>query len=384
MFNIVSLETIEKRFTDHGYAHIQNRNVDHSILYKKIDGITKVIAIFSFRYSIKSIADVKAVTYSELCGSSAGDVKSEDILYVIQNAAGTSHHFIGKNVIFVDHNGQFVTSYFISSKFKEEHTLVKNYRKLNKNYNKQSKILHPEDWRHSKIALYVLIVLNILFLAGNMMDGTSLGYSVEKVIDGNWTSMFTYMFAHANIAHLIGNMSALLFVGSIIMEIEGVLGFSLIYFLGGFAAAFIDCILVTRGYGDVTTVTVGASGAIFALTGAVLVESFFDIAAEENRAQYIKFVILSLVLSNIGSRVNVKVHLAGFIIGVVVTLIYCLIKREINYKRLYTLRGKEEKYNDDKKNVSPVLSLKIEDDYDNGSYAVLNRLQKGRTTNYYC
>lgn len=383
MFNAILMETVENRFSDIGYSLVGMRQGTVDILYKKEDGVTKVIAIATPSKNIRSIADVKGIVFNLIVGTAANDVLAKNILYVIQSPSGTSHHFLGKNVVYVDHNGRFVTSCFVSFGMRKELAIIKNYRRLNKNYNKQDRILHPEDNRHSKLFLYALIAINIIcFIRFCLGGNVGLGYSLDGVLAGDWTKMFTYMFAHANIAHLVGNMISLLFVGGIIMEVEGVFGFSAIYLLGGFSAAFIDCMLIAAGHGDADTITVGASGAIFALIGALLVECFFDRALEENRLSYIKYIVMALILSNLGKSINVKVHLAGFIVGFIFTLIYCFIKREVNYKRLYSLRDKEERY-ENRKKIAPVLSLKIEDDSDShSSYDVLNRLQTKRTANY--
>ncbi|RLJ03564.1 MAG: hypothetical protein DRP11_00250 [Candidatus Aenigmatarchaeota archaeon] len=75
-------------------------------------------------------------------------------------------------------------------------------------------------------------------------------------------TLFTYIFVHADIQHLVSNMFALLIFGLILERLIGEREFLKVFFISGFASAgglfFYDSI-------------VGASGAIFGLIGALAV-----------------------------------------------------------------------------------------------------------------
>ena len=149
------------------------------------------------------------------------------------------------------------------------------------------------------------------------------GYSASAVFSGEPYRLVTYMFAHGSLRHLIGNMIALVIVGSTINKNEGNLHFLIIYFGGGILAALLNSIYALYSATNVTVVTVGASGAVFALLGALLVEAFLNYDMEANKADIIIYVIIVMLTSNIGGNVSVGTHIFGFIAGVILGVICC-------------------------------------------------------------
>jgi membrane associated rhomboid family serine protease len=89
------------------------------------------------------------------------------------------------------------------------------------------------------------------------------GLNQELVRDGEWWRLISVMFLHGGLLHILFNGLALYSFG---MEMERVMGgtrFLLIYFLGGLGGS-----LLSFGLGNYP-VSVGASGAIFALLGGM-------------------------------------------------------------------------------------------------------------------
>jgi membrane associated rhomboid family serine protease len=87
------------------------------------------------------------------------------------------------------------------------------------------------------------------------------------------------MFVHGGLWHIIVNMISLYFLGSFFIRAAGERSFLAVFFLGGLAGNilyFVLGYLVLRGllpppFGDPFTPGIGASGAIFALAGALAV-----------------------------------------------------------------------------------------------------------------
>ena len=337
----ISISTVANELQHLGYMPISTTVNNQCILLHKIEnGQGKCVAVISaLTFFHRSIADTRAkINYEIQHSRLSKSIKKENLLICIHGATGTSHHYLGKNIIFLNSDNERFHSLFISSTMQKEATILRSYMNIEKNRTRQGKYLFPEDHRHMIFPLYILVGLIIYMYATNLFNHNHLGYSVNKVLNGNWTSMFTYMFSHKNIYHLLVNCSALVSLGSIVMSIEGTLGFSLIYFIGGFMAALTDCILIQRGYGSPDTITVGASGAIFALLGAMLIESFSDLAMENKRLQVVMIIIPTLIVSNISKTVNTKVHISGFIIGAIITIIVRLINRNVGYAYIHLLR----------------------------------------------
>ncbi len=95
--------------------------------------------------------------------------------------------------------------------------------------------------------------------------------SARSIAEGRWQTLFTSMFMHGGVAHLVMNLSALLPFGLIVARrmgptVGGQLRFLVFYLLAGLAGNGV-WLLMGAGQGGAV---VGASGAIFGLWAAVL------------------------------------------------------------------------------------------------------------------
>ncbi len=80
-----------------------------------------------------------------------------------------------------------------------------------------------------------------------------------------WT-ILTGMFIHSGFGHIFGNMITLFFFGSFLARLVGNKWFVLIYFVGGLAGNALYLAL-----GESFSIAVGASGAVYAIAGALVV-----------------------------------------------------------------------------------------------------------------
>jgi rhomboid protease GluP len=85
------------------------------------------------------------------------------------------------------------------------------------------------------------------------------------VVDGEWWRLLSSMWLHGHPLHLILNLVFLWQLGSIVERMLGPLTFLIVYVLAGVLAAAVS--LQTLAFNGVS---VGASGAIFGLVGALL------------------------------------------------------------------------------------------------------------------
>lgn len=83
------------------------------------------------------------------------------------------------------------------------------------------------------------------------------------ILAGDWWRFITPMFLHIGFLHLAMNMMALYYLGLSVERIFGTWRFSLIYFVAGIAGA-------VSSFAFSTSVSAGASGAIFGCFGALL------------------------------------------------------------------------------------------------------------------
>jgi len=117
-------------------------------------------------------------------------------------------------------------------------------------------------------AVWLLIAINFLLLIATFIKQDLvlvLGLQPAGFLDKPWT-LVTNLFIHANIWHILGNMLTLYFFGGFLCQLIGTRKFLITYFCGGILGN-IFYLLLASPY----SIAIGASGAIYALAGALVV-----------------------------------------------------------------------------------------------------------------
>jgi len=171
--------------------------------------------------------------------------------------------------------------------------------------------------------IWVLILINfLLFIATTINQDIVflLGLSRLTFFDKPWT-IVTSLFVHGSFLHILFNMITLYFFGTYLIRLVGDNKFLIVYFGGGILGSVFYILL-----GPLYIPAIGASGAIFALGGALAVlrpkvpVRVFPIPAPIPlwTAVIGGFIILT-ILTRIPPFLNIawQVHLGGLIFGLV-------------------------------------------------------------------
>jgi len=121
---------------------------------------------------------------------------------------------------------------------------------------------------YSLAHIWGIMILCFLVYIATRIDSDLLyllGLQPATFLARPWT-IFTNLFTHAGLWHILANMFTLYFFGSFLTSLIGGRRFLIIYFLGGIAGN-IFCLFLSSPF----SVVVGASGAIFALGGVLSV-----------------------------------------------------------------------------------------------------------------
>ena len=172
--------------------------------------------------------------------------------------------------------------------------------------------------------LVIYIVLN-MFLLQNGIDIISYFDNSWMTVkeNGEYYRIFTSMFLHADLNHLLNNMFILFIIGKRYEYSEGKFRFGLVYFLGGILAS-----IASLSYNMILgneIVSLGASGAIFALIGASVasVIKCRNKLKTISKKQMILFAVFSLYAGFANTTTDNIAHLggliAGFLIGLAIT-----------------------------------------------------------------
>ena len=119
-------------------------------------------------------------------------------------------------------------------------------------------------------AVWFLILANLIvfiptYLSTDVYNTfvNNFGLNTHSFTEKPWT-IVTNLFIHASLFHIFGNMITLYFFGTYVTKLIGENRFIIIYFLGGLVGNAFYMLL-----GDPYAVVIGASGAVFAVGGAL-------------------------------------------------------------------------------------------------------------------
>lgn len=115
--------------------------------------------------------------------------------------------------------------------------------------------------------ILVLIILNFLLFIITMIVPKLvffLGLQPAGFLSRPWT-ILTSMFVHGGFWHIFANMLTLYFFGSYLSRLVGSGKFLIVYFAGGILGGILFLLLAPP-----LSIAVGASGAVFALAGALV------------------------------------------------------------------------------------------------------------------
>ncbi len=151
----------------------------------------------------------------------------------------------------------------------------------------------------------------------------SMWLSGVQVANGDWWRLVTAMFLHGSLLHIAFNMFALYWLGTVVEQAIGTARFLLVYIvsgLGGSAGALI--ISFSGGSLHLTplfAVTVGASGAIFGIMGALLVLEYMTTGSFAGQAMGL--ILINLVITFTIANISVGGHLGGLVVGTAATFV---------------------------------------------------------------
>lgn len=174
---------------------------------------------------------------------------------------------------------------------------------------------------------YSLIGLNVVFFASQYLQGinqVALEYGMYPVAiaqGGEWWRLFTSAFLHGSFIHIAFNMYVLFFLGPTLERILGHARFIFLYLLAALGGS-----VASYWFSDLGTVSVGASGAIFGLMGALIIvgrRMRYDIT------QVLFLLAINVAIGFFSPGVDWRAHFGGLIVGAAVATIMVFPPRRI-------------------------------------------------------
>ena len=173
------------------------------------------------------------------------------------------------------------------------------------------------------VAATVLAFFVMQFWEKSMTDGTFYGHTSQfllehgalngpAVLSGEWYRLLTHIFLHGDIMHLGNNMLILFCLGNALEHYVGKIPYVVLYFFSGILAGLGSVVYNTNN-----TVSVGASGAVFGVAGAMawLVLRNKGRLTGFTGPRMILFVLLSVYAGFVEQGIDNAAHIAGLIAG---------------------------------------------------------------------
>jgi membrane associated rhomboid family serine protease len=153
-----------------------------------------------------------------------------------------------------------------------------------------------------------------LFYGGQYSNGYFPGVST-----GQWYRLITVVLVHASLLHIASNMYSLWMFGNLLEGIFGTVRFAAIFVISGITASTASVFL-----GPHNAYSVGASGAIFGLLGALLV---IGNRVGLNYQSLVSVVVLNLIVTFSVPGIDWRAHIGGLIGGAIVAYAFKLFSR---------------------------------------------------------
>lgn len=160
-------------------------------------------------------------------------------------------------------------------------------------------------------------------------------YTPSVVLGREYYRLFTAMFLHFGLEHLFYNMLMLLFLGDTLEKAVGKIRYLLIYLLGGLGGNIVSVVYEWKR--DEYWISAGASGAIFAVVGALVCAVLLNKGKllDYSGPRLLMMAALSLIEGFTASGTNYMAHLGGFVTGFLIALLFWKKLRQSGSKNSY-------------------------------------------------
>ena len=337
--NVLVMKLLHYFIIDKNYNPIILQGVENEIWLENLDEDYKVVRIVSsyihndeqFNFDMfKTKRIVKKIKKKTLSFSintlsiflDLGDNVSQDI-----------HAIPNVECVKIDTEADFKKSDIIKKKFPDLTKKLKYSEEgialfakitsdINEHNKKDAKKINAVFKNKFPMITYWLIAVNVILyvvpiLFGQYNDLIN-NYSVwgPAIREGQVYRLFTGMFLHGGLVHLLFNCYALYVIGSQVESFLGKFKFLVIYLVAGISGALFSMI-----FGG-NYASIGASGAIFGLMGALVYFGYHYRVYLGNvvKSQIIPLIVLNLALGFFVTGIDNFAHIGGLIGGTLMSI----------------------------------------------------------------
>ena len=196
---------------------------------------------------------------------------------------------------------------------------------INKKNEKRNKIAEKIFSYKQPIVTYIIMAICIiLFILMELSGGSTNSQTLLKyganldvlVKNGEYYRLFTCIFLHIGIMHLLCNMYSLYIIGREVENLFGKIKYIIIIILSGIFGSIMSLAFTHN------TISAGASGAIFGLLGALLYFGmhYRTYLGEAIKRSIIPIIVVNLIIGFFAEGIDLAAHIGGLVGGVLVAM----------------------------------------------------------------
>lgn len=196
---------------------------------------------------------------------------------------------------------------------------------INKKNEKRNKIAEKIFSYKQPIVTYIIMAICIiLFILMELSGGSTNSQTLLKyganldvlVKNGEYYRLFTCIFLHVGIMHLLCNMYSLYIIGREVENLFGKIKYIIIFILSGIFGSIMSLAFTHN------TISAGASGAIFGLLGALLYFGmhYRTYLGEAIKRSIIPIIVVNLIIGFFAEGIDLAAHIGGLVGGVLVAM----------------------------------------------------------------
>ena len=196
---------------------------------------------------------------------------------------------------------------------------------INQKNEKRNKIAEKIFSYKQPIVTYIIMAICIiLFILMELSGGSTNSQTLLKyganldvlVKNGEYYRLFTCIFLHVGIMHLLCNMYSLYIIGREVENLFGKIKYIIIFILSGIFGSIMSLAFTHN------TISAGASGAIFGLLGALLYFGmhYRTYLGEAIKRSIIPIIVVNLIIGFFAEGIDLAAHIGGLVGGVLVAM----------------------------------------------------------------
>ena len=334
--DLLVMNLINYFITEENYNPMVIHGINDEIWLENLNSDYKIVRIVSHHIHNKEQLDFDKFKLSRIVKQVKKKTLSLKVKVLNIYTDVEDEKLLSDNDVFVtkeaDINNPKLTSIFPNIVEKTERKedgieyFIKVTDSINKKNEKRSKMAEKIFSYKTPSITYIIMGICVflfimMYIFGNGSESTStlikFGANYDLLTkSGEYYRLFTCMFLHIGLWHLLCNMYSLYIIGKEIENLYGKSKYLVIYVLSGLCGSILSLAFSHN------TISAGASGAIFGLLGALLYFGYYyrTYLGATIRSSIIPVIILNLIIGMLIPGISNSAHIGGLVGGILISM----------------------------------------------------------------